>query len=128
MSPFESIVSAELTWLLRAGAPPRAVRLTVRELVVDRIGREPLGGREISDTVGSTVRAACALVRELGASEELVEIVCGACLDAVRGHGGESARWVPEATSTAAAVLDELIRARAEEPNWSWLARRVERW
>jgi hypothetical protein len=46
----------------------------------------------------------------------------------VRGHGGESARWLTEATSSAGAVLDELIRARAEEPNWGWLARRVERW
>jgi hypothetical protein len=128
VSPFEALVAAELTWLLRAGAPPRALRLTVRELVVARIVREPLGPREISDTVESTMRAACALVRELGASEELVEIVCGACLEAVRGHGGESARWLAEATSTASAVLDELTRARAEEPSWRWLARRVERW
>jgi hypothetical protein len=128
VSPFEAIVAAELTWLLRAGAPPRAVRLSVRELVVDRIVHEPLGPREINDTVESTLRAACALVREMGASEELVEIVCGACLEAVRGHGGESARWLTEATNSASTVLDELIRARTEESTWRWLARRVDRW
>jgi hypothetical protein len=128
VSSFQAIVAAELTWLLRAGAPPRAVRLSVRELVVDRIVHEPLGPREINDTVESTLRAACALVREMGASEELVEIVCGACLEAVRGHGGESARWLTEATNSASTVLDELIRARTEEPTWGWLARRVDRW
>jgi hypothetical protein len=122
------MVAAELTGLLRAGVPPRAVRLTVRELVVERIARGPLGPREVSDTVEATVRAACALVREMGASEELVEIVSGASLDAVRGHGGESARWLAEASSAASAVLDELIRAGAGEPTWRWLARRVDRW
>jgi hypothetical protein len=128
VSPFEAMLAAELTVLLRAGVPPRAIRLTVRELVVDRIGRGPLGPREVSDTVEATVRTACALVRELGASAELVEIVCGASLEAVRGHGGESARWLTQATSAVSSVLDELIRARAEEPTWSWLARRAERW
>jgi hypothetical protein len=127
MNPFEAIVAAELTDLLRAGAPPRAVRLTVRELVVDRIVREPLGPREISDTVESTVRAACALVSELGASAEWVEIVWGASFEAVRGHGGESARWLAQATGAASSVLDELILARAGEPAWSWLARRLAR-
>jgi hypothetical protein len=78
VSPFEALVAAELAGLLRAGVTPRAVRLTVRELVVERIVRGPLDGREISHTVEATVRAACALVTELGASDELVGIVCGA--------------------------------------------------
>ena len=124
MNPFEALVAAELTNLLRAGAPPRAIRLTVRELVVDQIVREPLGPREISDTVEATVRAACALVSE-GASAEWVEIVWSASFEAVRGHGGESARWLAQATSAASSVLDDLVLARAEEPAWRWLARRL---
>lgn len=124
MNPFEALVAAELTNLLRAGAPPRAIRLTVRELVVDQIVREPLGPREISDTVEATVRAACALVSE-GASAEWVEIVWSASFEAVRGHGGESARWLAQATSAASSVLEELVLARAEEPAWRWLARRL---
>lgn len=128
MSPFEAMVAAELTWLLRAGAPPRALRLTVRELVTDRIVRAPLGPREVGDAVEAAVRAACALVRELRAPDELVDIVCGASIEAVRGHGGESARWLAEAMSAASAVLDEVAGARVAEPTWTWLARRVERW
>jgi hypothetical protein len=128
MNPFEAVVAAELVSLLRAGAPPRAVRLTVRELVVERILRGPLGPREVGETVEATVRAACALVNERGASEEWVEIVCGASFEAVRGHGGESARWLGQATSAALSVLDELTQARAEDPTWSWLTRRLERW
>jgi hypothetical protein len=34
----------------------------------------------------------------------------------VRGHGGESARWLADATAAAYAVLDELIRERSS-PN-----------
>jgi hypothetical protein len=128
MSPFEAMVAAELTALLRAGAPSRAVRLTVRELVVERIVRGPLGAREVSDAVEATVRAACILVREQSAPEELVEIVGGASLEAVRGHGGESARWLTEAAGAVSAVLDELTRTRAGEPGWTWLARRADRW
>ena len=128
MRPFGAVVAAELIDLLRAGAPPRAVRLTVRELVVERMVCGPLGPREVGETVEATVRAACALVTERGASEEWVEIVCGATFEAVRGHGGESARWLTQATGAASSVLEELIRARAGEPAWSWLARRLERW
>ena len=125
MNPFEAMVAAQLTDLLRAGAPPRAVRLTVRELVVERIVREPLGPREISETVESTVRAACGLVSELGASAEWVEIVWSASFEAVRGHGGESARWLAQATSAVSSVLEQMIVERAEEPAWSWLAQRL---
>ena len=76
----------------------------------------------------AAVRAACRMVRELGAPEEVVEAVCRAALEAVRGHGGESARWLAEATSAAYAVLDELALERPEEPAWRWLARRLSRW
>ena len=128
MRPFEEAVASELVALLRAGVPVRAVRLTVRELLVWRIERGPLGAREVSDAVEAAVRAACDLVRELDASDELVEAVCRAALDAVRGHGGESARWLAEATSAAYAVLDELAREHVEEPTWRWLAQRLDRW
>ena len=128
MTPFEEAVAWELTGLLRAGVPVRAVRLTVRELVVARIERGPLGAHEVSDAVGATVRAACRLARQLDTPDELVETVCRATLDAVRGHGGESARWLAEAMGAATAVLEELARDRAEEPSWRWLAGRLPRW
>ena len=128
MRPFEEMVAAELAGLLRAGVPVRAIRLTVRELLVGRIERGPLGAREVSDAVEGAVRAACHLVRELDVRDELVETVCRAALEAVRGHGGESARWLGEATSAADAVLDELARERAGDPTWRWVARRLERW
>jgi hypothetical protein len=126
--PFEEVVAVELLGLLRAGAPSRAVRLTVRELVVTRIERGPLGAREVSDAVEAAVRAACRLVRALDAPEELVETVCRAALEGVRGHGGESTRWMAEASSAASVVLDELAQERTEEPAWRWLARQVPHW
>jgi hypothetical protein len=122
------MVAAELRGLLRAGATPRAVRVTVRELVVEHIVRGPLGAREINETMEATVRAACALVIELGASEDLVEIVCGASIEAVRGHGGESARWLTEARSAASAVLEERAHERVGEQAWRWLVGRAPRW
>ncbi len=121
-------MTAELLWLLRAGVPARGVRLTVRELLVARIVHGPLGAGDVSNVVEATVRAACRLVRELDAPDVLVEAVCRAALEAVRGHGGESTRWLPDATSAAYVVLDELARERAEEPIWRQLARRVEHW
>jgi hypothetical protein len=128
VKPFEDAVAFELLGLLRAGVPVRAVRLTVHELVLARIERGPLGAREVSDAVEATVRAACRLARELDAPDELIEAVCRAALEAVRGHGGESARWLADASTTASAVLDELARDRADEATWRWLARRVPVW
>jgi hypothetical protein len=128
MRPFEEVVASELTWLLHAGVPAHGVRLTVRELVVARIERGPLGAREVSEAVESTVRAACRLARERDAADELVETVCLAALEAVRGHGGESARWLAEATSAVASVLDELARGREEMEGWRWVARRLPGW
>jgi hypothetical protein len=125
---FEDVVAAELLGLLQAGVPARAVRLTVRELVVTRIERGPLGAREVSDAVEAVMRAACGLVRTLGAPEELVETVCRGAIEGIRGHGGESTRWLPEATSAVHVVLDDLARERAEEPEWRWLARQIARW
>ena len=127
MRPFEELVAAELLGLARAGVPARGVRLTIRELVVTRFERGPLGAREVSDTVEATVRAACRLVRELNAPEEMVEVVCRAALDAVRGHGGHSTQWLTEAESAAYAVLDELARERADDPTWRWLVRQLRR-
>jgi hypothetical protein len=127
MRLFEDVVLSELAGLLRLGVPAHGVRLTVRELVIARIERGRLGAREVGDAVEDMVRAACRMARELDASDELVETVCRATLEAVRGHGGESARWFSEAASAAHTVLDEVARERAEE-TWSWMARRLERW
>ncbi len=74
------------------------------------------------------VRAACRLVRELGASDELVEAVCRGALEVVRGHGGQSARWLAEATSAAHGVLDEFAQERGDDPSWHWVAARLSRW
>jgi len=126
--PFEDAMASELAQLLRAGVPARAVRITVRELLVERIERGPLGAREVSDAVEAAVRAACRVVREVGASDEMVEVVGRAALEAVRGHGGESARWLDEAASAVCAVLDELDREHAQEASWRWLARRLDHW
>ena len=128
MTPFEQVVAAELVALLRAGVPVRAVRLTVRELLVTRIERGPVGAREVGDAVEAAVRAVCGLARTRDASVDGVEIVCMAALEAVRGHGGETARWLGAATSTIAEALDALAREHAEEPGWRWLVRRVPRW
>jgi hypothetical protein len=124
---FEETVAADLERLLRAGVPVRAVRITVRELVVARLGRGALGPAEVADTVGSTVRAAGRLARERGVADELVEAVCRAALEGVRGHGGASARWLDEALEAMLAVLDELAREPAAEPDWRALARRLGR-
>jgi len=128
MGRFEESVLAELTLVLRAGAPERAVRLTVREIVVGRLERGHLDAREVSDAVEATVRAAYRLMRELDAPPEVVETVCRAALEAVRGHGGETARWLPEVMSTAAAVLDALAWERADDEGLRWIARRLSRW
>ncbi len=116
MRPFEEAVASELAGLLRAGVPARGIHLMVRELVVMRITRSSLDAREVSDAAEAAVRAACRLVRELSAPDGLAEIVCRSALEAVRGHGGENARWLAEATAAAYAVLDELIRERSS-PN-----------
>jgi hypothetical protein len=121
-------MTATLAGLVRAGVPGRAVRLTVRELVLERIGRGPLGAREVTDTVEATVRAACRLVHEVEAPDELVEIVGRAAVEAIRGHGGESARWLGEARSAATAVLVELAGERANEPAWRWAVPRTPGW
>ena len=128
MTTLEDVIAAELRALLRAGVPTRGVRLTVRELVVTRIERGPLGPREVSEAVAAMVREACRLVRDAGATDEMVEAVCQAALEAVRGHGGESARWVPEATRAAAEALEELAREGGGHPTWWWVAGRLSRW
>ncbi len=127
MRPFEETISAALADLLRAGVPSRTLRVTARELVVARLERGPLGGGEVGDAVAAAARAACRLVREVGAPDDVVDLVCRAALEAVRGHGGATARWLPEAQSAVERVLDELARERTGEPEWRWLARRLER-
>lgn len=128
MNQFEQLMAAELSGLLRAGVPVRGMRLTVRELIVTRIERGPLGGREISDAVEAAVRAACRLVRELDAPPEIVDLVCRSALEAVRGHGGKTARWLEEAVGAASGVLEQQARERAGEDAWGWAAARVPRW
>ena len=85
--------------------------------------RGPLGAREVSESVETTVRVAWRLVEELDAPEELVETVCRAALEAVRGHGGDSARWLDEAMGAADAVLDELARRHGGDSTGAWLTR-----
>jgi hypothetical protein len=128
MRRLEDLLAAELAALLRAGATPRAMRLTVREVVVQQLVTGPGGPREVSEAATAAARAACRLVRQLDAPEEVVEAACLAALEAVRGQGGESARWLAEATGGILEVLDELARERTEEPAWRWLARRLEGW
>ncbi len=123
----EGTIDDELELLFRAGVPRRAVRLTVREFVVTRIETGPLGPREVTEAIEGTLRAACRLVRELGAPEDLVETVCQAALEAVRGHGGQSSRWMPQASSAAADVLSQMAQDWPDELNWPWLASRVRR-
>jgi hypothetical protein len=108
VNPFEETLREEMSWLLRAGMPVRAIRVTVRDRLVVHLARGPLGAREVTDAMEATVRAACRVVREADAPEDLVDIVCLAALDVVRGHGGETARWLTAAAATADAVLDEL--------------------
>ena len=126
MTSFEEVVAVELQTLLRTAVPPRGIRLTVRELLVSRIERGPIGAREIGEAVEATLWAACRLVRERQASEDMIETVLDAALEAVRGQGGESARWMAEARHAALSVLDQLARAHADEPTWRWLAERLD--
>ena len=82
MSAFEEALRDELSWLLRAGVPQRGIRIAVREQFAVRLERGPLGAREVSDAMEAAVRAACRLVRELDAPNELVDMVCRAALEA----------------------------------------------
>jgi hypothetical protein len=122
MSAFEDELHWELSWLVRAEVPARAVRLTVRDLLVARMERGRLGARQVSENVQTTVRVAWRLVEELHAPEDLVETVCRAALEAVRGHGGDSARWITQAMGAASVVLDELTRRHGDDPAGVWLA------
>jgi hypothetical protein len=116
---FEDVMVEELAGLVRAGVPIRGVHLTVRKLFVARIERRPLGPREVSQAVEAMVRAACRLVQEVGAPEELVETVCRATLETVRGHGGETARWFSEATSRVGRSGADLPPAPSgRHPSW----------
>jgi hypothetical protein len=126
--PFEEAVASELAGLLRAGVPAHGFHIAVREMLVTQMERGPLGAREVGDAIEGAVRAAGRLVRELDAPAELAEIVCRAALEAVRGHGGESARWLAEATSAASAALDELALERPDDATWRWLVGRLPRW
>jgi len=118
VNPFEETLREEMSWLLRAGMPARAIRLTVRDRLVVHLARGPLGPREVTGAMEATVRAACRVMREVDAPEELVDVVCLAALDVVRGHGGETARWLTAAATTADAVLDELAGGKVGPPSW----------
>jgi hypothetical protein len=120
VSAFEEALRDELSWLLRAGVPEHGIRITVREQLAIRLERGPVGAREVTGAMEDAVRAACRLVRELDAPDELVDVVCRAALEAVRGHGGETSRWLMEATTRTDALLDELARQQSETPGWRW--------
>jgi hypothetical protein len=58
-------------------------------------------------------------VTELDAPPEIVDLVCRAALDAVRGHGGWSAQWLDAATAAVATVVDDFTaeeRGRTARP------------
>ena len=76
----------------------------------------------------ATVRAACRVMREADAPPDLVDMVCLAALDVVRGHGGETARWLTAAGATADTVLDGLAGGRVGQPPWRWTGPRSRRW
>ena len=126
--PFEERVESELLALLQARVPPRAVQLTVRELVVTRLERGPLGAREVRAVVEAVMRAAGDLVRRAGAPEDLVETVGRAAIEGVRGHGGETMRWLPVANRAVVLVLDELARDVTAETQWRGMARQIFNW
>jgi hypothetical protein len=126
MTKFADDLSAELSVLVRAHVPMQGIRLTVRERIVEHLARSPLGAREVSESVETAVRAACRLAASLDAADDLVDTVCRAAFEAVRGHGGYSARWLTHAMSAAEAVLDELAQEHDHAPAWSRLKRRVE--
>lgn len=128
MTAFEQVVEAELARLVRTGVPVRGIRITVRELVVTRIERGPLGAWEVNDAVAAAVRAASRLARARSAPLDLVEVVCIAALEAVRGHGGDTAQWLEAATRTMAAELERFAQEDADEPGWRWLMRRAPSW
>jgi hypothetical protein len=95
--------------------------------MIARMERGPLGAREVGDAVEASVRAACRLARELHAADDVVETVCRAVLEAVRGHGGQSARWLGEATLAVTDVLDDWSR-EDESPGRDGVVRRLSRW
>jgi hypothetical protein len=128
VSAFEEALRDELSWLLRAGVPERGIRIAVRERLTVRLERGALGAREVGEAMEAAVRAACRLVRELDAPDDVVDTVCRAALEAVRGHGGETSRWLTNAASTADAVLDALARHHGEEPSWRWGTQRPRGW
>ena len=128
MTKFADDLSAELSVLVRAGVPMHGIRLTVRERIVERLGRGPLGAREVSESVEAAVRAACRLAASSDAADDLVDTVCRAAFEAVRGQGGYSGRWLTHAMNADEAVLDELSHEHRHEPAWPWLRRRLEPW
>jgi hypothetical protein len=128
MNDFEDAMAADLGWMLRAGVPVRAVRLTVHERVLTRVATGQPSAADVREVAEAAVRAACRLVRELDAPDEVVEAVCRGALAAVRGHGGLTAQWLPDAADRIYAVLDELARERADDVRWRWLARHVADW
>jgi hypothetical protein len=145
-------MAAELSFLIRARAPARAIRLTIRERVVaqiddERIDERPFGEQRVLDAVERILRAAVhvqqqlagqrlagselaghALAgRELVSAGDLVETAYLASLDAVRGHGGETSRWIDRATRHAHDVLNELA-AHGVEPLWARRVRLAQGW
>ena len=117
MRPFEELMAGSWRGSCVPGVPVRGVHLTVRELVVVRLGARAAGRPRGERGGGGGGARGVPAGAELDAPEEMVETVCRAALEAVRGHGGESARWLPEATSAAHAVLDR-ARARATARSW----------
>jgi hypothetical protein len=118
---------AELSLLVRARVPARAVRRTIRDAVMTQIGRAPCGPTSVVEAVERTLRAAFQVQRESAGPGELIEVVYVASLEAVRGHGGETARWVADARRRAQAVLNEMA-VPGVEPLWARRIQDVDGW
>jgi len=120
-------MAAELMLLARARVPTCAVRITIRDRLTAQIAAGPMGARSVVEAVERALRTAREVAQELVEPGDLVETVYFASLEAVRGHGGESAQWIAEATRCAHAVLNEMA-AGGVEATWTRHIRQAEGW
>ena len=84
------------------------------------------GGVALNIADEHALRAACQVQQEITGSTELVETVYVAAIEAVRGHGGQTAQWIAESTRRAHAVLNEMA-GRGVQPVWAQRVRQVDR-
>lgn len=118
MNDLEKRLVAEMAWLLEAGAGLRTVRVTVYEEMVTYLVLEPTGSRRVHGAVEASLRAAYRMLHEYGAPDDLLDTVLESALDAVRGHGGETSRWIREAVQNAYLLLEQFETERGIDSGW----------